>query len=95
MSANSWHDSKTQWREIERVDYAGGFADNVFTRPLGSLPPRPLNTRGFAPMPFTGGPGASRDRRRSWTVLVSGNQSDSSQKKTSPPSALACCAIVG
>jgi hypothetical protein len=30
------------WREIEPVDYAGGFADNVYTRPLGSLPPRPL-----------------------------------------------------
>jgi transposase len=58
---------------------SGGGARPI--QPLHSKPRRKVArsssgmSRGFAPMPFTGGPGVSRDRRRSWTVLVSGNQS--------------------
>src|SRR5205085_5919785 len=63
---------------IRRRSSAGG------ARPIQRLHSKPRRkvarsssgmSRGFAPMPFTGGPGGSRDRRRSWTVLVSGNQS--------------------
>jgi Transposase and inactivated derivatives len=58
---------------------SGGGARPI--QPLHSKPRRKVArsssgmSRGFAPMPFTGGPGVSRDTRRSWTVLVSGNQS--------------------
>ena len=66
------------YQRIRRRSSGGG------ARPIQRLHSKPRRkvarsssgmSRGFAPMPFTGGPGGSRDRRRSWTVLVSGNQS--------------------